>query len=427
MNVRRQCVEILQQILEQKKFFNELKQNMEEQNKAFVNMLVLTTLRHLESIQKILDNFLHKQIPAKHKKASYILLLGIAEIFYLKTPTYAIINEYVKLAKEYSNQYVANMVNAVLRRIEQQKENLNTVFKNPEFPKNFKNILIHDYTPSEIQASASMLGDEAPLDITPKNACQFWAEKLNGVLFANGTIRLNKPKMPIADMAGFSEGQWWVQDLAASLPVLLLGDVKGQNILDLCAAPGGKTAQLLAAGAKVTAVDVDVSRMEKLRKNMTRLQLSENLTTVVCDAISFLDACKTSFDGIVLDAPCSASGTFRRHPEIIYIKTTDDVQEQAEKQHLFLQKSAEKLKSGGKLLFCTCSIAKDEGERQVEKFLCVHNEFVSVSADLKKINRYDGIKLDEKIIDKGVLRTLPYYMKNMGGMDAFFAACLQKK
>ena len=249
---------------------------------------------------------------------------------------------------------------------------------------------------------------------------------MNGVLLANGTVRLSSANR-ITELAGFDEGQWWVQDLAASLPILLLGNIKNKKALDLCAAPGGKTAQLLAAGAKVTAVDADAVRMERLKENLKRLHLEDNLQTIVSDAVLFLNNCREEFDVIVVDAPCSATGTFRRHPEILHNKTLADVKEQSAKQKIFLQAAAKKLKSGGKLLFCTCSIAKDEGEYQIENFLKANPDFVLCPADVEILQQYDGIKLDENIIDKGVLRTLPYYMKNIGGMDAFFAACLQKK
>ena len=289
-----------------------------------------------------------------------------------------------------------------------------------------KKVLAKDYTKEQIAEMEKTVELEPPLDISSKQHPEVWAKKLNGVLLANGTVRLSSANR-ITELAGFDEGQWWVQDLAASLPILLLGNIKNKKALDLCAAPGGKTAQLLAAGAKVTAVDADAVRMERLKENLKRLHLEDNLQTIVSDAVLFLNNCREEFDVIVVDAPCSATGTFRRHPEILHNKTLADVKEQSAKQKIFLQAAAKKLKSGGKLLFCTCSIAKDEGEYQIENFLKANPDFVLCPADVEILQQYDGIKLDENIIDKGVLRTLPYYMKNIGGMDAFFAACLQKK
>ena len=426
MNVRQQCVEILEQMLENKTFLGDARNRVEIQHRSFANMLLLTALRRLEALRQILDKFLHKKIPEKDKKIYYVLLLGGAEILYLNTPEYAAINEYVNIAKKYTNRFGAGMVNAVLRQINVQKENLNTVFKEVCFPESFKKVLAKDYTKEQIAEMEKTVELEPPLDISSKQHPEVWAKKLNGVLLANGTVRLSSANR-ITELAGFDEGQWWVQDLAASLPILLLGNIKNKKALDLCAAPGGKTAQLLAAGAKVTAVDADAVRMERLKENLKRLHLEDNLQTIVSDAVLFLNNCREEFDVIVVDAPCSATGTFRRHPEILHNKTLADVKEQSAKQKIFLQAAAKKLKSGGKLLFCTCSIAKDEGEYQIENFLKANPDFVLCPADVEILQQYDGIKLDENIIDKGVLRTLPYYMKNIGGMDAFFAACLQKK
>lgn len=426
MNVRQQCVEILEQMLENKTFLGDARNRVEVQHRSFANMLLLTALRRLEALRQILDKFLHKKIPEKDKKIYYVLLLGGAEILYLNTPEYAAINEYVNIAKKYTNRFGAGMVNAVLRQINVQKENLNTVFKEVCFPESFKKVLAKDYTKEQIAEMEKTVELEPPLDISSKQHPEVWAKKLNGVLLANGTVRLSSANR-ITELAGFDEGQWWVQDLAASLPILLLGNIKNKKALDLCAAPGGKTAQLLAAGAKVMAVDADAVRMERLKENLKRLYLEDNLQTIVSDAVLFLNNCREEFDVIVVDAPCSATGTFRRHPEILHNKTLADVKEQSAKQKIFLQAAAKKLKSGGKLLFCTCSIAKDEGEYQIENFLKANPDFVLCPADVEILQQYDGIKLDENIIDKGVLRTLPYYMKNIGGMDAFFAACLQKK
>lgn len=425
MKVRRQCVEILTHVLETGAFINTLKEQISETERPFGNMLLLTTLRRLENLKQILQKFLHKKIPAKDKAVYYVLLLGAAEILYLATPDYAAINEYVNIAKKKAGRFPAGMVNAVLRQIAAQKENLNTVFNKGAFPLEFKRILIKDYKVEEIKKMEEILHYEPPLDIIPKQDAVGWAQKLNAVLFSNGTLRLAKADK-VSELEGYAQGQWWVQDLAASLPVLLLGDIKNKKVLDLCAAPGGKTAQLLAAGAEVTALDIDAERVEKLKENIWRLQLTANLTTIVSDAVLFLENCRDLFDVIVIDAPCSATGTFRRHPEVLHHKTIADVEKQKALQKTFLQKAANKLKTGGKILYCTCSIAKSEGERQVESFLNKNHDFRLCPVDMENLQRYEGINLDKNIIDKGVLRTLPYYMKDIGGMDAFFAACLQK-
>ncbi len=426
MNIRRHCVEILQRILEEKIFFNNLKTEIEEKNLPFANMLILTALRHLEALKLILRKFLNKKIPDKNKKVYYALLLGATEILYLDTPDYAAINEYVNIARKVSDKYAAGMVNAVLRRVAADKDNLNTAFNSRCFPEEFKKILRADYTQAEIAKLEESAKVEPALDITAKDNTEELVLKLNGVLFANGTIRLKGLKTKVSELYGFKEGLWWVQDLAASLPVNLLGEVKGKKVLDLCAAPGGKTAQLLSKGAKVTAVDIDEERMARLRQNIKRLQMEENLTTVTADGLDFLQNSTENFDIIVLDAPCSATGTFRRHPEVLHLKTADDVNKQLDIQAQMLNAAAAKLTRGGNILYCTCSAAKAEGENEVAKFLQSHSDFKLKAFDLQNLNKFNGKLFDKNIIDKGVLRTLSYYMQNDGGMDVFFAACLQK-
>lgn len=348
MNIRRRCVEILQRILEEKIFFNGLKAEIEEKNLPFANMLILTALRHLVTLKQILHKFLNKKIPDKNKKVYYALLLGATEILYMDTPDYAAINEYVNIARKVSDKYAAGMVNAVLRRVAADKDNLNTAFGNKIFPEAFKQILQKDYSAAEIARLEESAKAEPALDISVKNNPEELVLKLNGVLFANGTIRLKELKSKVSELYGFKEGLWWVQDLAASMPVNLLGDVKNKKALDLCAAPGGKTAQLLSKGAKVTAVDIDEERMARLRQNIKRLQLEQNLTTVTADGLEFLQNSSEHFDIIVLDAPCSATGTFRRHPEVLHLKTADDVNKQLGIQAQMLNAAAAKLASDRK-------------------------------------------------------------------------------
>lgn len=422
MTIRRQCVEILKQILEQSLFFNALKSQINDKDLPFANMLILTALRNLVSIREVLQKYLAKKIPNKNKAAYYALVLALTEIAYLKTPDYAVINEYVNITKKTTDKFTANMVNAVLRRISSEKENLNTLFNTPHFPQNFQNILRKDYPLEQILNMEKMLSVEPPLDLTINGNEEEIAKRLNGVLLPNGSIRLNKINTKISELYGFKEGLWWVQDFAASLPIFLLKNVKGKKVLDLCAAPGGKTAQLLARGAKVTALDVDKERMVRLKNNIKRLNLEQNLQTEVADALEFLAHSNEVFDIIVLDAPCSATGTFRRHPEVLHIKTTDDVKNALVLQEKMLDAVSSYMAKDGILLYCTCSIAKDEGEKQIKRFLERHPEFELLPFEDKELK-----VVEEKIIDNGVLRTLPYYMKEKGGMDAFFAARLQKK
>ncbi len=427
MNIRCQCVEILQKIIAEKTFFNGLKNQITEKDGSFANMLILTVLRQFANLKEIIASLVVKKFTTKNAVLEYILMCAASEILYLKTPDYAVLNEYVSIARKKCGRYAGGMVNAVLRKIAADAEQLRRQYSKPRFLPAYAKLLQQDYNSVQIENMALQSAEEPPLDISVKQNHAVWAEKLNGVLFANGTIRLQHPKGKISSLPGYKEGQWWVQDLAASLPVLLVGNVQGKKVLDLCAAPGGKTAQMLAAGAKVTAVDIDPVRMERLQTNINRLGLSQNLQTAVSDGTAFLQKCGSEFDLIILDVPCSATGTFRRHPEILCLKGAEDARQQSLAQKQMLEAVAAVLKPEALLLYCTCSIAKMEGEEQIAHFLASHTEFELLPAQIEKINRYDGKKLPQNLIDKGVLRTLPYDIHDDGGMDAFFAAVLKRK
>ena len=424
MSERIQSVKILQTIIEEKVFYNTLKSQISDKNIAFCNTLVLTALRHLTAIEKIIKKFVVKKIPQKHNILKYVLLASITELMFLKSPDYAVINEYVNIAKKNTDKYAANMINAVLRKIASLKSELKT---DSQLPENFFKILQKDYSKEQIKQIAKSVLSEAPLDLTIKENHEFWAKELNGTLFANGTLRLSNPKSKISDLKGYDQGHWWVQDLAASLPVMLLGDVTNKKVLDLCAAPGGKTAQLLTKGAMVTAVDIDASRMERLKQNIERLKLEENLTTHVSDASEFLSNNQNTFDIIVLDAPCSATGTFRKHPEVLHLKNIEDVNRQVELQQKLLKQALASIKTDGIVLYCTCSISKSEGEQVVKHVLENTPNTSLLAAKITDINKINGKNLSDNVIDNGVLRTLPYYEENHGGMDSFFAALIQKK
>lgn len=427
MSVRQDCVLILQKIVEEKAFFSNLKNELNENDMPFANMLVLTVLRHLPGLQNILNRFVRRKIPAKNKVLEYVLLCACAELLCLETPDYAAINEYVNLAKKLTDRFAAGMANAVLRKICQQKTSLK-IELTPLFPNAFREMLKGDYSGEEIALMEKQTATEPPLDISVKDNPAYWAETLQGMLLASGTVRLMQPKGKISQLIGFNEGSWWVQDAAAALPVIMLGDVNGKKVLDLCAAPGGKTMQLLARGANVCAVDIDSTRMKRLEQNAQRLGLTKNLKTVVADAMAFLQNCKQCFDVIVVDAPCSATGTFRRHPEVLHIKGKQDVATQLTVQQGLLDAAVSKVVSEGIILYCTCSVAKAEGEEQIARFLNKHRDFLLKPAHWENINIVQsGLFFEKNIIDKGVLRTLPYYISNIGGMDAFFAACVQKK
>jgi 16S rRNA (cytosine967-C5)-methyltransferase len=256
---------------------------------------------------------------------------------------------------------------------------------------------------------------EPALDISVKSDPVWWAEQLGGTLLAGGSIRLNNHKGRIEDLDGFNAGHWWVQDVAASLPVKLLGGIDGKKIADLCAAPGGKTAQLLCAGAEVCAVDASAPRVQRMKENLHRLGLQ---TEIVTKDIMQWSPAKT-FDVVLLDAPCSATGTIRRHPDLAHIKDSSDIVEMAAKQARLLDRAVNLLGWGGILLYCTCSLEPEEAERQIENFI-KHTPSVNLlpftdasSATATDINR-------DWITPEGYLRTMPCHE-----MDGFFAARME--
>jgi 16S rRNA (cytosine967-C5)-methyltransferase len=265
-------------------------------------------------------------------------------------------------------------------------------------------------------AAASLA--EAPLDVTVKEAPETWAERLGGAVLPTQTVRLAAGGR-IEELAGYAEGAWWVQDAAAALPARLLGDVAGKSVADLCAAPGGKTAQLAAAGANVTSVDMAGARLERLRSNLSRLHLDAQL--VEADAVTWKPG--RTFDAVLLDAPCTATGTMRRHPDILRLKRADDVAALADIQTRLLDSASGLVAPGGTLLYCTCSLEPEEGARQIEAFLARDRRFTRSPV----IAGECGIAADW-LTPAGELRTLPFHLPgeqpHLSGMDGFYAARL---
>lgn len=423
MTLRLQCVLVLQKILEEKQFFNILKEELNPKDKPFANRLILTALRQKAAVDELLRSLMRKPASGKNKIINHILLAGSVELLYMQTPAYAVINEYVDMAKSQTDRFCAGMVNAVLRNILKNKEKIeNKAF----FPKSFAALLKKDYTLAQIKKMEEMLKILPPLDVFAKENPIEVAKTLGGDLYENGSIRLLDPKANVSLLSGYDKGLWWVQDMAAALPVSLLPNLKGKKVLDLCAAPGGKTAQLLSKGAFVTALDVSESRLNTLKENMTRLKLSQNLKTCCQDALCFLTGLNETFDVILLDAPCSATGTFRRHPEILHFKTEDDITKQSFLQQRLLEAAANRVALSGTLLYCTCSLSKSEGEAQIELFLREHSDFALKAFERQNLTCPNAKKIDLAFFDKKFLRTLPYDMKNEGGVDGFFAACLKR-
>lgn len=422
-DIRVECAKITQKIIEEKIFFGELKKKLSEKDLAFANMLILTSLRYWAALDKILKKFVTKKIPNKHRLAEYLLKSAIAEILFMNTVPYAVINQSVQNIKRCGDKFLGGLANAVLRKIAAQKEQ---ILKETEqislIPENFLP-LIEGYSPTEINQISDSIKNPAPLDITVKSNPEEWRAKFGADLLANGTLRIYDA-VKVQDLPEYNSGEWWIQDVAASLPVVVAGDIKGKKVIDLCAAPGGKTAQLALKGADVTAFDISEIRLQTLKQNMQRLGF-DNVKTAVADATEFVKNNNPIYDLVLLDAPCSASGTFRRHPEVLHIKSMEDVAEQKKLQKKILAGCANILKVGGVLVYSVCSICKQEGELQIAEFLREHFEFKRIKISEEEISEYG--KWPDKIINEnGEIRTLPYYLKSQNGMDSFFICKLKR-
>ena len=396
-----------------------------DRDRALMRRLTATVLRRLGTLRHLLKGFLDKGFPADAPRTETILLLGAAQILWLDVPDHAAVDLSVRLAQadRRAGRY-AGLVNAVLRRVTQNRDSVradDTVRDTPEWL--LKRWTEH-YGPDVARAIALANGHEPALDLTVKQDAESWAERLRGRVLPTGTVR-TIAHGAISLLPGFSEGAWWVQDAAASLPVRLLGDVRGRDVLDLCAAPGGKTAQLSFAGARVTAVDRSALRLNRLRENLKRLALPAE--TVAADALEWQPESSHAgpFDAVLLDAPCSSTGTIRRHPDVPWLKGQADITVLTSLQQRLLDRAVEFAKPGGTIVYCVCSLEPEEGEQQITALLARNPNVVR-----KPVMPEDVFGHDEFITRDGDLRTLPLHLPDpdprWGGLDGFFAARLTR-
>ena len=392
--------------------------NLSDSDRGFIRQICATTLRRLGQIDALIDCCLDKPLPKRAQDIRYILRIGVAQIAFLKTPSHAAVDTAVNLADVYGFKPQKGFVNALLRRIvkegealivEQDAGRLNT-------PDWLWQTWCETYGEETTERIATAHLNEPPLDITVKKDAEAWAKKLDGTVLPNGSIRRNGGGA-VTGLSGYADGHWWVQDVAASLPVSLFGDVAGKTIIDLCAAPGGKTAQLAHAGAKVIANDRAEGRLKTLRENLNRLGL--NAEIVKADSRTWQPS--EPADGILIDAPCTATGTIRRHPDIPWLKQPGDIAAVADIQQTLLQSAGSMIKPGGTIIFCTCSLQIEEGPDQISAFLDNTDE---ISRDPIREDEVFGIQ--EWLTEAGELRTLPHHWGQYGGMDGFFTARLKR-
>jgi len=396
-----------------------------ERDRALVRMIVATTLRRLGSIRALLDRFLDRGLPENSPRVEAALLVGAAQILFLDVPDHAAVDLSVRLAEAEQGGRYSGLTNAVLRRLAREgRTALDALDPSIDTPPWLFERWTRTYGADIARTIASAHRIEPPLDLSVKNDAAAWAERLGGKLLTvgngTGTVRL-LAHGPVSALPGYADGAWWVQDVAASLPARLLGDVNGLRIADLCAAPGGKTAQLAALGARVTAVDRSPARLARLKENLARLRLDAEV--VEADATKFQAA---PFDAVLLDAPCTATGTIRRHPDLPWNRRAEDLMALAALQSRLLDRAAELVRPGGLLVYATCSLEPEENESQIAAVLARHNDFVRVPIRAEEIG---GV--NDFVGAAGDLRTLPCHLADpeprLAGCDGFYAARLRKQ
>ena len=391
-------------------------------DRGFARAIAAATLRHLGEIDLIIKRLLSKKLPPRAGLTQTILRAAIAEILFLNVKPHAAVDLAVEAAsRDNDAQHFKSLVNALLRRLLREGEALREGIdgERAALPAWLWRSWIGTYGEIKTREIIRAQFIEPPLDISVKDETRLeeWADRLGATILPTGTLRLNASGR-VENLEGFDESAWWVQDAAAALPTRLLGNVKGRDVLDLCAAPGGKTMWLAAQGANVTAVDRSAPRLERLKQNLARLSLTAEVVTG--DAATFATARKWDF--ILLDAPCTATGTARRHPDVLQLKTAADRDRLALLQARLLDHCAELLGPGGTLVYCTCSLEREEGPAQIEKFLANHPDFIRIEIKPEEIGG-----LVEAITPAGDLRTLPCHLADQGGLDGFFAARIKKR
>ena len=396
-----------------------------DRDRALMRKLVATILRRLGTLGHLLSRLLDRGIPTDAPRAQSALLIGAAQILWMDVPDHAAVDLSVRLVQsDRRAAKYAGLVNAVLRRCAREGPSLVDDVKSEilDIPPWLHKRWIAHYGEATARAMALALAHEPSLDITVKSDAAQWAARLHGESLPTGTVR-TLLQGSVTNLPGFAEGEWWVQDAAAALPARLFGDIKGKTIVDFCAAPGGKTAQLALAGARVIALDRSPGRTARLRDNLARLRL--HAEAVVTDAVEWQGDAVGAIDGVLVDAPCTSTGTIRRHPDVAWLRQEADLAALTSLQKRLLQRAVALLRPGGTLVYCTCSLEPEEGETAISTLLAAEPSLRRVPVDPGEVGG-----LAEIINPQGDLRTLPCHMPHsdprLGGLDGFYAARLVK-
>lgn len=400
---------------------------LEARDRSLVRAILMAALRYRADLERLLERLLDRPLPTNASALRHILDVGLTQILFMDVPDHSAVDLAVEAASsDPRTRRFSALVNAVTRRAVRSKQSIHTsIAKAPAFgPDWFVAMLQADYggTAEDILHS---LRQPSPTDLTlhpDGGSAEDFARAVSGSVLNRSTIRLSAQPdkaISIPDLPGFTEGRFWVQDVAATIPAALFGPLEGKRVLDCCAAPGGKTAQLLAAGGQVTALDKSKNRLQRLLGNMERLRLTDRLEWIVSDV--FDHEAPQSYDAVLVDAPCSSTGTMRRHPDVSWVKTTNDIDTLAALQLRMLDRAASFVAPGGTLVFSNCSLAKKEGEEVARQFARQHPEFA-----IDRVKDTEIAWLPEAVTEEGFVRTHPAMLGHQdpmqAGLDGFFCA-----
>lgn len=395
-------------------------------DRAFARLMITTVLRRRGQIDAALDEKLSRRLTKHQTQVRNALRLGVAQLAFLETPAHAAVDGSVNLVRHGGRAGMTGLVNAVLRTIDRDGADalaptMEAEARNaPEWLRQSWDLAYGADTTTAIMAAHRA---DPPLDFTlaPGASAEEWARRLNATILPTGSLRRTSGGI-VGELDGFADGAWWIQDAAAALPARLFGVLNGRRVIDLCAAPGGKTAQLASAGANVTAVDMSTERLRMVTQNMERLGLTAE--TVSTDAATFTPAAPV--DAILLDAPCSSTGTIRRHPDIAWLKSQADVLAAAKTQSRLLRASVSMLAPGGTLVYAVCSLQPEEGLAQIEALLAETPNIVRAPIANSELPGLDGLQ-PSAFTDQGDIRTLPSQFADAGGIDGFYIARLERQ
>ena len=391
-------------------------------DRALANRLITTALRRQGQLNFIIHALLDKGMPGKSGSFEAVLRLSLAQLVFLPDlgAHSALFLAVEATKRDPKARHLSGLMNAVLRNAQANSAKFGMLEDDLLIPDTFGDTWLQAYGEAAIDAFSDALLAGAPLDLTLKDNDHDLIDALGAEPVMADTVRIDQRDRPVEALPGYAEGRWWVQDAASAIPARLLGLPAGARVLDLCAAPGGKTAQLAKAGHLVTALDSDAKRVERLKENLARLDYKAEI--IVGDAGTF--APNSPYQGVLLDAPCSATGTFRRHPEVIWHRSVGDVAGRVRLQRALLTNAFRCLDAGGVLIYCVCSLEPAEGEEQVDWALqsLPGLELLPVAAD-----ELPG--LSEAVSARGLVRTHPGMSPGGrdGGMDGFFVARFRRR